>query len=238
MYKAALLLLSVVIALYAYIAFALSVDNSVTLQDEIAIKSLMVDKACAYSQKNFNEEIVCITSIQAAVQNVGQEGCSVKSDIVEPLEFLKRGYGCCFDRARFIEKAARYYGFSTRHVFLIQPKYSISLSNLLPLEQSSHAVSEILTSKGWLGVGSVDPFLLLDENQDPYTYRDTIDNLNEFPSIHPKFFYFHLFKSFGFGGTIEDLDLIYGLYSRNGNFHGKNFPGPEYVFSELLWNLW
>lgn len=37
----------------------------------------------------------------------------------------------------------------------------LSITNILPLAQSSHAVSEIHTSKGWLGVDSLEPFMLL-----------------------------------------------------------------------------
>ncbi|MEZ5839472.1 MAG: hypothetical protein R3D02_03245 [Hyphomicrobiales bacterium] len=32
-------------------------------------------------------------------------------------------------------------------------------------------------------------------------------------------------------------DVIYGLYSRHGMFHGAKLPGPEFVYSELLENF-
>ena len=158
------------------------------------------------------------------MQSIGKTRCAISSDVIEPAEFIKRNYGCCFDRARFIEKTARYYGYETRHLFLIQPKYNISVSNMLPLGQSSHATSEILTSQGWLGVDSNEPFILLDGQNNTSTYRNAIDNITRFPSMQPKNFY------------SNNIDIIYGLYSRHGNFHGLNLPGPEYVFSELLWN--
>ena len=179
---------------------------------------------CENIGSSYEKEVECLLAIQASVQSIGEERCAVASDIIEPSEFLRRNYGCCFDRARFIEKASRYFGFETRHVFLIQPYEGLSISNFLPLGQGSHATSEILTSKGWLGVDSNKPFILLTESGAPTTYRNAINNINAFPLMAPRSFY------------TEELDVIYGLYSRHGNFHGKNFPGPEYVLSELLWN--
>jgi hypothetical protein len=207
-----------------YVATALSVDNNITDEDIIAIESLTVDTQCKKSKGKLESEIKCLQSIQISVHSIGETRCAISSDVIEPAEIIKRNYGCCFDRARFIEKTARYYGYETRHLFLIQPKYNISVSNMLPLGQSSHATSEILTSQGWLGVDSNEPFILLDGQNNPSTYRNAIDNITRFPSMQPKIFY------------SNNIDIIYGLYSRHGNFHGLNLPGPEYVFSELLWN--
>ena len=52
-----------------------------------------------------------------------------------------------------------------------------------------------------------------------------MDALDEFSFMEPYAFY------------DQDVDVIYGLYSRHGGFHGKQLPGPEYVLSELLWNF-
>lgn len=207
-----------------YVSLALSVDNSITSEDEQAIRGLEVEAVCENIIGSYEKEIECLFAIQSAVQSIGENKCAAANDIIEPSEFLQRNFGCCFDRARFIEKASRYFGFETRHIFLIQPYQELSITNLLPLKQSSHASSEIYTSRGWLGVDSNEPFLLLLESGSPSTYRNAINNLDGFPLMAPRDFY------------VVELDVIYGLYSRHGNFHGKNFPGPEYVYSELLWN--
>ncbi len=207
-----------------YIVLALSVDNSLSSDDIIAIKSIGVELECKKTDGQFDRELTCISAIQRAVQSIKDERCAMASEIIEPLEFLKRNYGCCYDRARFIEKAARYFGFETRHVFLIQPAYGISATNMLPLKQASHAASEILTSKGWIGVDSNRSFILINSGQEPVTYREAINVIEKYPMMHPREFF------------TKDIDIIYGLYSRHGNFHGRNFPGPEYVFSELSWN--
>ena len=207
-----------------YFSYALSVDNSITSEDELAIKSLELASVCENISGYYDKEVLCLLAIQSSVQSIGEVRCAVASDIVEPSDFLRRNYGCCFDRARFIEKASGYFGFETRRVFLIQPYEGLSVFNYLPLRQMSHATSEILTSRGWLGVDSNEPFILLSERGTPTTYKNAINNIDAFRQMTPRNFY------------TEELDVIYGLYSRHGNFHGKNFPGPEYVLSELLWN--
>ena len=207
-----------------YVLYALSVDNSITTEDEQAIRSLEVEYVCENIIRIYEKEIECLSAIQSAVQKIGEKRCADTSDIIEPSEFLRRNFGCCFDRARFIEKASRYFGFETRHVFLIQPYEGMPMTNFLPLGQGSHATSEIYTSRGWLGVDSNEPFILLSESGSPTTYRNAINNLDAFPLMAPREFY------------VDELDVIYGLYSRHGGFHGKNFPGPEYVYSEILWN--
>jgi len=184
--KKRIFVLSVILALGLYFWLALAVDNGLTEEDIAAISGLDLNSHCHSDNRVFDDEVGCLEKIQAAVQSIGSEGisrCASKSDVIEPADFLARNYGCCFDRARFIGKTARFYGFQTRHLFLISPKYG-SLSNLLPLSQSSHATSEVLTSKGWMGV-----------------------------------------------------DIIYGLYSRHGMFHGVKLPAPEFVFSEILHNF-
>ena len=125
-----------------------SIDNSITLEDKQAIRSLNLESTCKNVVGNYAKEIKCLSDIQSSVQSIGERDCAVYGDIVEPLDFLRRNYGCCFDRARFIEKASRYFKFKTRHVFLIHPYKGLSITNILPLKQPSHAVSEILTSKG------------------------------------------------------------------------------------------
>jgi len=218
-----------------YANFALKVDNSLTEQDIIAIKSLdnihkNVEENCKNVIGNFDAELACLIAIQGSVKSIvhyTKFRCLPfpKDNIIEPAEYILRDYGCCYDRARFLEKAARYYGFKTRHVFLIQPKYELSLTNFLPLSQGSHATSEVLTVKGWLGIDSNYSFQLLDADNNPASFVTVLNNINDYPSLKPMDFY------------KKKPDVIYGLYSRHGNFHGKNFPGPEFVFSELLYNF-
>lgn len=182
------LIITIISIPFTYAALALVVDNSITPEDEGAIATLGVGPICSGAQGIYEREIECILAIQNSVLRIGRPECADSNDTIEPAEFLRRNYGCCFDRARFIEKAARFYGFETRHVFIIEPHDGLSFTNALPLRQSSHAASEIYTSRGWLGVDSVEPFILLSEIGEPTTYRVAIDNLDRFPSIEPQSF--------------------------------------------------
>jgi hypothetical protein len=223
--KLLLILPAIAAALVAYAVLGLQVDNGLTPEDRGAIARLSVDDACARAKGDFDGEILCLTAIQSAVQAIGTTECAGMGDIVEPAEFLRRNHGCCTDRARFVEKAARSFGFQTRHLFLIKPARGLSITNMFPLGQSSHATTEVLTSRGWLGVDSNEPFILVTPDGEPMTYRRAIESGTFTEVMRPKRF---------FAG---DLDILYGLYSRHGMFHGPKLPGPEFVFSELLQNV-
>ena len=226
-----------------YIAFGLHVNNRLTADDITAIAHLNVTAACETTD-TYDAEITCIGAIQRAVQSIGARDCAGYFTTIEPAAFIASNYGCCFDRARFIEKAARYYGFETRHVFMIAPKGGRSVTNLIPLNQDSQATSEILTTRGWLGVDSNDDFMLLSnragndgnngENENtytkisdagtPHTYKYAIQNLAKFTNINDPDFYH------------AKPDILYGLYSRHGFFFGPNLPGPEFNAREVLYN--
>jgi len=78
----------------------------------------------------------------------------------EPKDLVAAGGGLCFDRSRFIEKLLKFHGFETRHVFVVFLD-SGGLSSddgfwraMTRRGTSSHALSEVRTSKGWMLVGS------------------------------------------------------------------------------------
>jgi hypothetical protein len=182
-----------------------------------------VEKECAEKGK-FDAEVHCIKSIQMVIRRlVPDSKCAIGN--IEPYDFISRGFGCCYDRARFMEKALNYYGFQTRHVAL----YDIGAYGIFSVFVpgiSSHATTEVKTQKGWLGVDSNHPFLLMTRDGIALTYKtfrlwknDIID-----PVIPEKFYE-------------KRLAVIYGLYSRHGKFHGPNLPGPEFNLKELKYNF-
>lgn len=208
----------------AYLILFLNINNNITMSDKKAILQLGLEDVCSDVIGDYTKEVVCISRIQKVVQLIGIHRCPEKKDTAEPSDFLYRGYGCCVEKSRFIEKSARFYGFNTRHLFIIKPIYH-SITNFLPLGQESHAASEILTSRGWLGVDSVEAFMLLDQSGNPLTYEMALRQVSSMQSMEPKLFF------------SSNIDIIFGLYSRHGNFYGLNAPGPEFVFSELLFNI-
>jgi hypothetical protein len=205
--------------------FALRVGQTLTGEDALAIAQLQVDDLCRDSVGTFDKEIACLSAIQSRVQSIGTPKCPGKGALIEPAELLRRNYGCCFDRARFIEKAARAFGYETRHLFLIDSAGRPFLTNLLPLGQESHATSEVLTSRGWLGVDSTEPFILVDTSAEPYTYGEAMEIAAFKDAMRPSGFY------------SRQPHIVFGLYSRHGYFHGVDLPGPEFVPAELLHNF-
>jgi len=214
-----------VLTLMSYIYIAGSVDKSISPSDLKAIQQLKVNQFCD-DRLSFDDEIMCIRATQKAVSDsVKSFSCAQWGESVEPASFLGRGFGCCFDRARFIEKTLSYYGYETRRVALYD-RDAYGLLGLLIPGIDSHATTEVKTSKGWMGVDSVYPFLLITNNNEVFTYSNMKAKNNDLMyNVEPKSFY------------EKNLIVIYGLYSRHGMFHGINAPTPEFNFSEILFNL-
>lgn len=223
--RRAYLAMLAVVFLVGYLLLAGSVDNTVTADDEAAIAQLQVDGVCR-GIAGFDAEFNCIKSIQAAIRTVVPNiKCAGKGVTIEPPQFIQRGYGCCYDRARFTEKTLRHYGFETRHV-AIYDVASYGIFGFLVPGIASHATSEVRTSKGWMGVDSNHPFLLLSDENEVFTFSNYKDNKRPWKdTLEPKAFY----------GS--NLRVIYGLYSRHGGFHGANLPGPEFNLKELQYNF-
>ena len=108
--------LSLVFITYSF--FAINVRKNITNDDIRAIKMLKVDNFCK-NINNFQSELNCIKNIQISQKKlIDDEKCSEYTNN-EPLGFIKENRGCCFDRARFIEKSLNFYGIKSRRVFLI-----------------------------------------------------------------------------------------------------------------------
>ncbi len=212
-------------SLVLYFAVGLHVSKDLTSSDIKAVESLTGTDSCLGDKKSYKSQLNCIRAVQSSIQSIGSDDCSSSVAKVEPHALLERGYGCCYDKARAIEKALIYYGFSTRRVFLLQNIEENPIHNFLPLNQQSHAVSEVLTMRGWLGVDSTEPYILLDDDDLPLTYRDAIADREYRERLVPVHFYRH------------SIAVINGLYSRHGFFHGLDLPGPEVNVAEFVSNF-
>lgn len=209
----------------AYLFGAGQVSKGLSQSDLVAIQKLGVNSQCQ-KISSFEDEISCIKFIQASIKRLlPNMSCAERGQTIEPLEFLQRQYGCCYDRARFTEKVLSHYGFETRHVAIYDASRFGFMAIFLP-GISSHATSEVYTQKGWLGVDSNHPFILMTRNNRVLTYKDFKKHSGELDyAIVPADFY------------KKDLLVIYGLFSRHGMFHGPNLPAPEFNFRELLYNF-
>lgn len=211
--------------LVAYFGYAANVSKSIDEEDLQAIRLLNVESACN-DKSNFSKEVGCIRAIQDSINAlVPNHECAAKGNEIEPMQFIRRGYGCCYDRARFIEMALTYFGYETRHVALYDRSRHGVFALLVPATPS-HAATEVKTSRGWLGVDSEAPFVLTTVHGGVATYKDlpSVKTDMEY-KIQPQEFF------------DKPYIVIYGLYSRHGQFHGPNLPAPEINFSEARYNF-
>ena len=210
-------------ALY-YFLISIGVSKSISEDDKYITKLFSVDKECL-KINSYDQEIKCIKTIQESQLNfITGKVCRGKYINLGSKEVIKLNTACCFDRSRITEQALQIYGFKVRHVHLNETSER-GYFNLLVPNTSSHALSEVLTSKGWLGVDRTEPFLLLDENNYPNTYEKAISN-GVINSYSKKFFY------------KKTMTYVIGLYSRNGTFFEPYLPYvPEINFNDFIGNL-
>ena len=186
---------------------------------------LDLEKICN-KKNNYQTEIDCIRAIQVSQKTLIKSLKCRKGNIeVEPINFINANFGCCFDRARFIEKTLTYYGFKNRRVSLFATdKYGL-FSLIIP-NKDSHAATEAKTSRGWIGIESIEPyFVITDKNNNPLTFKQGLNLGFKFPE--------KTYNNFYYRGLIS----ISGLYSRHGRFHKPNFPFPDINFKDFSHNL-
>ena len=223
----------VVITLLLLSALYLSrVDNTITFEDKRFITDYFIKLEAGDPYKtSYEEQLNLIKSIQHSVFVVAPtQGGIDKRNTREPKDLYLNKVGLCFDRSRVIEKILRYYGFKTRHISIYSTKNTGSIfKSLVTPGINSHALSEVLTSKGWLVVDSNAEWLAIDKNSHPISISEIIKSkevvteklLNNFPS----FIY------------MEDFFVIYGLYSRHGMYYPPYNFIPDINYSEFINNF-
>ena len=211
-------------ALFSYSYLFLTVDNELSADDITSIKKLKVVHNCT-DLSSYQKEIDCISAVHQSIRKIVTDTrCPSRFSLIEPHYFIRRKHGCCYDRARFTEKALEYFGFQTRHVFLIEKKYPVFNSIIPGID--THASSEVKTSKGWFGLDSNEDFILLTKENQPLTYEDALANVKQVKyTMKPEKFY------------KKDIQIVYGLHSRHGFFHGLHFPGPEFNIHQIKYNF-
>ena len=215
-------LLGVPFLFYTY--FSVRVTKALTQNDYEITKLLNLDKKCS-NLNRYDNEITCIQNIQKAQLNlIKGTKCRSKYLNLGSIEVINENTACCFDRARITEQALQIYGFKVRHVHLNETSQRGYFNLLIP-GSSSHAVTEVLTSRGWLGVDSNESFILLDKNNLPNTYEKAISN-GVVDSYTENSFY------------KKPMTYVIGLYSRNGTFFEPYLPYiPEINFKDFFSNF-
>jgi hypothetical protein len=223
------------IALLLGIAWFLSysaVDNQLSDDDSRYAALFLKNIPPLPDNPSYEDELVFIESVQRAVLGVSpQKGPIPDGAEREPKDLYLAKTGYCYDRSRTIEKLLRLHGFDVRHIFMISNEASHStLRSLLTPGVYSHAVTEVLTQKGWLIVGSNSVWVSTDVDNLPVSIKELkfrIDNsipLNLSSVSSEKIYY----KPFGY---------VYGLYSRHGKFYPPFNDVPDVNYAELTQNI-
>ena len=218
-----ILYLSFFIFFFSYLYFAIRVPKNISLEDIQLTKLLNVDNECS-NIDSFIKEIKCIKSIQKAHLNL-IKGTKCRDQFnfflnLGSLNVIKENTACCFDRSRITEQSLQYYGFKIRHIFLLNNLFNFRYSL-----NSSHATTEVLTTKGWLGVDSNESFILLSKNGKPITYEKAITS--------------GLIENFTDNNFYKNtMYQFIGLYSRKGNFFSPYFLFlPELNYHDFFSNI-
>lgn len=214
-----------------------NVDDGLTDDDRFYIRRLLpgVAEGCA-PRLPYQAQLALVGRSQRVLRTWVRAYTGIpQGQPREPRQVLLGHAGLCYDRSRVLEKMFTYLGLATRHVALFELEPGINpLKTLLFDRVSSHAVSEVLTRRGWLLVDSNDPWLGLDQHDNPvtvswitacYAQHRPVRWLRPAPARDAAFY----------GCSCL---YVYGLYSR----HGRFFPPytayiPDYNVRELLYNF-
>jgi hypothetical protein len=225
---------AIVVLLVPGIAAWHQVDDSVTTEDARYIPLFLagIPPVRPASLRQYDDEIRFITRVQDAVLRIAPLNEPIPKDAPrEPRDVFEAHGGLCYDRSRAIEKILRYSGFRTRHIALYTiPPNSSAVHALVTRGIASHAVSEVLTRRGWLVVDSNDAWLSLDRSSLPVTMAaiQAASRGGAHPAWRvapPNEIYLHPFT------------FVYGLYSRNGHLYPPYDFIPDVAYAELIDNV-
>lgn len=212
-----------------------AVDNSLSNEDRDYIPKYLtgIQARAAEADRSYQDEVDFIVQVQRAVLVVAphNEGLPMGHGR-EPRDVFEARKGLCFDRSRVIEKILRYSGLKTRHIALYSTRETGSaIRSLLTATVPSHAVTEVLTKKGWLVVDSNDPWLSLDSASTPVS----IARIKSLVDHDVRLAWRHAVPNEIYE---QPFTFVYGLYSRHGRFYPPYDSIPDVNYHELAQNFW
>ena len=208
------------------------VDNSITEEDELFIAKYLEGITPLEENLTYEDELEFIGKVQDSVLTIAplHQGLSYDAER-EPRDLYLATEGLCYDRSRVIEKILRFSGFETRHIAIYSTtETGSSFMSLITPRVFSHAVTEVLTRKGWVVVDSNDRWLAIDTQGNPVSLAQihtNTENSSELSLSHraPSRIY------------EEPFIYIYGLYSRHGRLYPPYNGIPDVNYGELVQNI-
>ena len=164
----------------------------------------------------YDGQVKAIIAVQDAVLKASPNDTDIPFDMPrEPADLLRMQMGFCFDRSRAIEKILAMLGLETRHIAVYSTKKTGSaLVSLFTPQVTSHAVSEVKTSKGWMVVDSNTRWIGLTQDNLPVSMgalRETLGSRADWSTRNTD----RVNRIF-----TDQFTYVIGLYSR----HGRFFP--------------
>lgn len=199
------------------------VEVARTIGEESGIKPFSPNE-----KRDFDAELFKLSGAMAYFARVTLDRKQVAIPLGEHRE-LEDWYvvksGICSDVSRAAETFLTYLGFRVRHVSIYTLKHNSNpYAVAITYRNPSHAVTEVLTSRGWMLF-------------DPHFGRQYVDaNGNPVPAAR-------MYEAIRVGDINADdahvifsdqYSLFYGLYSRHGLFYPPYVPVPDIAWTDFL----
>jgi len=204
------------------------VDNTITEEDIVYIKKIFPKINHLESDAKFKDEIELINKIQqnAILNTLAGLGSIPQNMPREPKDIFLSNRGACVERSRLIEKSLRYFGFKTKHIAIYSTeKTNSSFRSLITKNNRSHALTEVLTSKGWMVVDSTNIWVGLSIDNMPLD----ISQIQQKHTVYLKKPMEDILN--------ENFTFLYGVYSRHGKYYYPYTFIPDIEYNEFYSNF-
>jgi hypothetical protein len=232
-----------VVCLGAFLtAYMHNVPKTISEEDMVYIHKIVQEQGYDWgdllAHDDFIAEIEDIRAIQKAVLILTATQKQVPNNRTrDPKDLYELRYAQCSDRSRVIDKMLRAAGFKTRVASLYITANTGSaiqaiLSNNKDLVRS-HAMVEVLTSRGWMMVDTNDAWVGLDQDMQPVSLEEWYIKVEQGnPDI------WHASNQGRIYWLLEDsFTFVYGLYARHGYFYPPYNAIPDVNWAELRYNI-
>jgi hypothetical protein len=184
-------------------------------------------------EDDFDKQLAYIRGLQRNVLEIASHDEGIPRGMDRgPMQLFEMQKGLCFDRSRTIELILRERGFSVRHIFIISLAGKDNLlSALATVNQPSHAISEVFTSRGWMVIGSNSGWTAVTAEGDPVALQDLKAFTDGRKVIEWRYPLPEIYIS------LAPWRPVYGLYSRHGEFYPPYNPVPDFNIIEFCDNF-
>lgn len=218
------------------IIFFSRVDNRTTPDDIYYGEKIISRPLTGQVFESYADEIAFIKHVQQCVLDTApiDKSIAYKSER-EPRNLYQLKYGLCYDRSRVIEKILTAAGFRTRHIAVFK-----NASRKHPLlkvmdrkKHASHAVTEVLTRKGWLLIDSNVSFISINNSGQPCS----IKMIKQHAEMGKTICWAPEFRNIFNSAFKKNFIYVYGLYSRHGKFYPPYNAVPDINWQEFYQNF-